>query len=182
MEESDRAAVARAQAGDSDSFRLLVERHSRGVFRLAYRITGHHEDAEDVVQETFLRAYRQLEHFENRASFGTWLYRIAANYALDLVRMHRRYQDEDAMASAPAVEPAPDRIAYGAEVRDKVASALGLLSGQERTAFVLRHYEGFSIEEIGEALGTGASATKHSIFRAVQKLRRALEPVVSSVL
>src|SRR5881397_311747 len=94
MEETDAAALAKAKAGDKDGFRLLVERHSRSVFRLAYRITGNEQDAEDVVQETFLRAYKQLESFESRASFGTWIYRIAANYSLDLVRSRKRYQDQ----------------------------------------------------------------------------------------
>ena len=86
MEDSDLAAVARVRAGDEDGFRLLVERHGRSVFRLAYRMTGNEHDAEDVVQETFLRAYKQINRYESRASFGTWLYRIAANYALDLMR------------------------------------------------------------------------------------------------
>ena len=74
--------------------------------------------------------------------------------------------------------PGPDRIVYGTEVQQKVGAALNQLSAQERTAFVLRHFEGLSIEEIGETLGTGTNATKHSIFRAVQKLRKSLEPVV----
>jgi RNA polymerase sigma-70 factor (ECF subfamily) len=188
MEESDAAAVARAKAGDSDGFRLLVERHSRSVFRLAYRITGNEQDAEDVVQETFLRAYKQLENFESRASFGTWIYRIAANYSLDLVRSRKRFQDQraagdteqDLLLAAPSSDPLPDRMAYSAQVQRRIASAMAALSEQERTAFVLRHFEGLSIEEIAGALGVGASATKHSVFRAVQKLRRALEPLVNT--
>ena len=83
MELTDSVAVAQAREGDPGAFRVLVERHSRNLFRLAYRMTGHQEDAEDVVQETFLRAYRQLAKFDERASFGTWLYRIAANCSLD---------------------------------------------------------------------------------------------------
>src|ERR1043166_4872389 len=80
MDATESAAVlARAQQGDSDAFRSLVERHSRSVFRLAFRMTGNEQDAEDVVQESFLRAYRQLGRFESRANFGTWLYRIVAN-------------------------------------------------------------------------------------------------------
>jgi RNA polymerase sigma-70 factor (ECF subfamily) len=189
MEETDAAALARAKAGDKDGFRLLVERHSRSVFRLAYRLTGNEQDAEDVVQETFLRAYKQLQHFESRASFGTWLYRIAANYSLDLIRSRKRHQTEqpagdgesDPMLSIAAPEPGPDRVAYGAQVEKRVAAALAALSEQERTAFVLRHFEGFSIEEISGTLGVGASAAKHSVFRAVQKLRKALEPIVSSI-
>src|SRR6266481_1183928 len=83
MDESDGAAVVRAQSGDGDAFRVLVERHSRSLFRLAYRMTGNQQDAEDVVQESFLRAYKQLGKFDERASFGTWLYRIAINCSLD---------------------------------------------------------------------------------------------------
>jgi RNA polymerase sigma-70 factor, ECF subfamily len=189
MEETDAAAVARAKAGDKDGFRSLVERHSRSVFRLAYRLTGNEQDAEDVVQETFLRAYKQLQHFESRASFGTWLYRIAANYSLDLIRSRKRHHDHrppaeeenDALLSIPASTPGPDRMAYSVQVEGRISAAMAELSEQERTAFVLRHFEGFSIEEIAATLGLGASAAKHSIFRAVQKLRKALEPIVSSL-
>src|SRR5579883_3152313 len=123
MEETDAAAVARAKAGDKDGFRSLVERHSRSVFRLAYRLTGNEHDAEDVVQETFLRAYKQLQNFESRASFGTWLYRIAANYSLDLIRSRKRTQDNragadevtDALLQIPTTAPGPDRVAYSAQ-------------------------------------------------------------------
>src|SRR5256885_752496 len=93
MEERDAAAIALALAGDGDGFRILVERYSRGVFRLAYRMTANEFDAEDVVQETFLRAHRQLTQYESRSSFSTWLYRIAANYSLDLLRSRRRHED-----------------------------------------------------------------------------------------
>ena len=189
MEESDVAALARAKAGDRDGFRLLVERHSRSVFRLAYRLTGHEQDAEDVVQETFLRAYKQLQSFESRASFGTWLYRIAANYSLDLIRSRKRHQEQrsaeddesDAVMAIPATAPGPDRMAYSAQLEERISAALAALTEQERAAFVMRHFEGFSIEEIGSTLGLGISAAKHSIFRAVQKLRKTLEPVVSSL-
>src|ERR1043166_7716363 len=95
MDATEAAAVlARARQGDSDAFRTLVERHSRSVFRLAYRMTGNEQDAEDVVQETFLRAYKQLSHYESRSSFSTWLYRIASNYSLDLIRMRKRHEDK----------------------------------------------------------------------------------------
>ena len=82
MAESDAAVVAQVCAGDSGAFRVLVDRHSRPVFRLAYRRTGNQQDAEDVVQETFMRAFRQLRRFESRASFGTWIHRIAVNCAI----------------------------------------------------------------------------------------------------
>jgi RNA polymerase sigma-70 factor (ECF subfamily) len=189
MEVEAGGAVERAQSGDSDAFRLLVEQHSRAIFRLAFRMTGNEQDAEDVVQETFLRAYRQLSRYEARSSFSTWLYRIASNYALDLIRMRKRHEDRrergssedhDILQTVPETSPGPDRVLYGFQVKDKVNAALDELSAQERAAFVLRHFEGLSIEEIGQSLGTGTNATKHSIFRAVQKLRKSLEPVVGS--
>ncbi len=188
MEVEAGGAVERARSGDSDAFRLLVEQHSRAIFRLAYRMTGNEEDAEDVVQETFLRAYRQLDRYEARSSFSTWLYRIASNYSLDLIRMRRRHEEKrergspdgtrDILQSIPGTSPGPDRMVFSNEVKERVDAALNELSAQERTAFVLRHFEGLSIEEIGQAIGAGGNATKHSIFRAVQKLRRSLEPVV----
>jgi RNA polymerase sigma-70 factor (ECF subfamily) len=189
MEESDAAAVARVCAGETDAFRVLVNRYSRKVFRLAYRMTRNEYDAEDVVQETFLRAYRRLKQFESRSSFGTWIFRIAVNTALDLMRRLGRYgQTEQAMLEPdgkrtilqpPASEPAPDRLLFSMELRQKVESVLASLSPQVRTAFVLRHYEGMSIEEIGSALSLKGSATKNSIFRAVRRLRKELEPLVA---
>ena len=191
MDATEAAAVlARARQGDSEAFRVLVERHSRSLFRLAFRMTGNEQDAEDVVQETFLRAYRQLDKYEARSSFSTWLYRIASNYSLDLIRMRKRHEEKrergskaeerDILQSIPVNAPGPDRIAHSNQVQERVNEALNELSDQERTAFVLRHFEGLSIDEIGEALGTGTNATKHSIFRAVQKLRRSLEPLVGT--
>jgi len=94
MEVEAGGAVERARSGDSDAFRLLVEQHSRAIFRLAFRMTGNEEDAEDVVQETFLRAYKQLDKYEARSSFSTWLYRIASNYSLDLIRMRKRHEEK----------------------------------------------------------------------------------------
>src|SRR5580693_2720557 len=101
MEDSDSVAVARVKAGDDDAYRTLVDRHSRSVFRLAYRMTGNQQDSEDVVQETFMRAYKQLPRYEARSSFSTWLYRIAANYSLDLVRRRKRH-GEVGLGESPA--------------------------------------------------------------------------------
>src|SRR5215467_9973512 len=89
MGESDAVAIERTLAGDRDAFRVLVERHSQSVFRLAYRMTGNQHDAEEIVQEAFLRAYQKLSQFAERANFGTWVYRIAANYAIDRMRQRR---------------------------------------------------------------------------------------------
>jgi len=190
MELTDAACVAKVRSGDPDAFRLLVERHGRALFRLAFRMTGNRQDAEDVVQESFLRAYRQLAQFDDRATFGTWLYRIAANCSLDVVRARkRRAQQVDAetgdgdalVAKLPCGSPDPERIALSGEVRDRVALAMDELSEVERIAFVLRHFEGLGIEEVSRALECQPGAAKHSVFRAVQKLRRALEPVAGVV-
>ena len=188
MEPSDLAVVARVKAGDHDAFRHLVERHSRSVFRLAYRLTGYEQDAEDVVQETFLRAFREIRRFEARSSFATWLYRIAVNCSHDLLRQRPRagtrpsLDDPDLRVAAaeladasPAADPLRELTSRRIDAR--VRAAMDALSSQERSAFVMRHYEGLSIEEIGGVLNLKASAAKHSIFRAVQKLRRSLEPL-----
>ncbi len=187
---TDLAAVSRARGGDADAFRGLVERHSRSVFRVAYRMTGNEHDADDVVQETFLRAYRQIEKFEERANFGTWLHRIAVNCSLDLLRSRGRYerhhindhQDEDGEMTREfeSTDPQPDRLLLSTELKEHVIAALDRLSGNERTAFVLRHFEGMPVEEIGRTLGIQVNAAKHTIFRAVKKLRESLEPLVRS--
>jgi RNA polymerase sigma-70 factor (ECF subfamily) len=189
MELTDAVFVTKARSGDTDAFRVLVERHGRALFRLAFRMTGNEQDAEDVVQESFLRAYRQLGKFDERASFGTWLYRIATNCSLDLVRSRKRRSQnvaaadpemDDPVLSLPSTDPTPERVALSTEVRERVADAMQELSATERTAFVLRHFEGMCIEEVSRVLECQPGAAKHSVFRAVQKLRRALEPLVSS--
>ncbi len=190
MEGSDAAIVQQVRSGEPDAFGVLVERHSRSLFRLAYRMTGNESDAEDVVQEAFLRAYRQLARFEARSSFGTWVYRIGVNCALDLMRSRQRHpehplenttdDERPARTELPAAGPAPDRVAFGVEVQERVAAAMHRLTPAERAAFVLRHYEGYSSEEIGRALGVRGNTAKNTLFRAVQKLREALQPMVDS--
>jgi RNA polymerase sigma-70 factor (ECF subfamily) len=189
MEWSDEAAAARAKAGDADAFRVLVERHSRPMFRLAFRMTGNEQDAEDIVQDTFLRAYRRIEKFDERASFGTWLYRITVNCSLDLVRARKRRSEQsgpanpemdDLIQSLPSSGATPDRMAMSGQARQRIAEAMEELSASERTAFVLRHFEGMCIDEVSRVLGCRPGAARHCVFRAVQKLRRALEPLVST--
>src|SRR5205807_3489057 len=124
MDASEAAAVlARARQGDSEAFRALVERHSRSVFRLAFRMTGNEQDAEDVVQESLLRAYRQLGRFESRANFGTWLYRIVANCSVDLMRSKQARHDQtrsepldETAAVVTSDVPDPERLAESAQI------------------------------------------------------------------
>ena len=190
MHQGDRTAVAHAQHGDTEAFRSLVERHSRYLFSVAHRMTGSAADAEDVVQEAWLKAHRQLGGFEARADVRTWLHRITVNCAIDFIRARRHREDAHDPADleqGPLSERGADgqvtplRLAQSGEIRRRVGEALGHLTGLERAAFTLRHLEGMSIDEVGAALGLKASATKHSIFRAVRKMRAALAPFKEGV-
>ena len=181
MEPNDAALVEQARKGDAEAFRGLVERHGDRVFRIAWRITGDETAAEDAVQEIFLRAYRSLGRFDERAQFGTWLHRIAVNTAIEVMRKGRRSLPEaprEEPEPLPSLEPGPERTALSQEVQRTVRAALADLSPMERTAFILRHFEDRPIAEICRHLGLRESAGKQAIFRAVRKLRRALEPLV----
>ena len=185
MEAGDVAAVlAKASGGDGEAFGLLVNSHARTAFRLAYRLTGNERDAEDVVQESFIRAYRQLSRFEARSNFATWLHRIVVNCAMDSLRSrHVRRAErlgepvEEVPDVATSSEPSPERLSLSTEIRRRVDASMADLTPQERVAFALRHYEGRSIDEIGRTLGVQKSAAKHAVFRAVKKMRIALEPL-----
>src|SRR6202051_332829 len=186
MDRNDHAAIQAVLAGDKEAYGALVVRHSHTLFRLAYRITGNEADADDVVQEAFLRGYRKLEGFESRANFGTWIYRIAVHCALDKVRRRRGDEtsrvgeandpEQDQMQVADEAA-GPDRILLSGEIGAMQQAALHSLTPTERTAFVLRHMEDCTTAEIGAALGIEPNAAKQAVFRAVKKLRRRLAPL-----
>lgn len=180
--------VAAARRGDAGAFRALVERHGRGVHGLCWRITRDDTLAEDAAQDAFLKAWRALGEFDGRSAFGTWLHRIAANAALEQLRRTARHRDgriaidgdsdessaEDFLDSAQGAALAPgDQLAAEA-LRRRVAQELDGMSALERSAFVLRHIEGASLEDIGQALSLNVGQSKQAIFRAVRKLRTAL--------
>jgi RNA polymerase sigma-70 factor (ECF subfamily) len=131
-----------------------------------------------------------LSRFESRANFGTWLHRIAVNCSIDLIRSRpHREAAEDASdleqhgAASERTDSAgtsPERLMLSTEVQERITAAMSGLSEMERAAFVLRHFEGQSIDEISRALNLKTNATKHSIFRAVRKMRIALEPLVAA--
>jgi RNA polymerase sigma-70 factor (ECF subfamily) len=190
-EVSDAVAVERTLSGERDAYRVLVERHSRSVYRLAYRMTGNPQDAEEVVQESFLRAYQKLAQFAGQSNFGTWVYRIAANYAIDRLRQRKIEEkrregpskpNEDSLEVDPLSRledqsPSPERLAESAQLGERIGKAMEVLSPAERTALVMRHWDGCAIEEIAAVLKSNANATKNTVFRAVQKLRQVLEPL-----
>jgi len=184
MEAGEAAVIlARARQGDQDAFRVLVELHAQAAFRLAFRLMRDERDAEDVVQESFIRAHRRLPAFEARSNFGTWLHRIVVNCALDALRTrdgrgpHRREEPVEIPESLAFQGPSPERLARSSEIRRRLEESMEMLTMQERVAFTLRHHEGRSIEDIGETLGIQHSAAKHAVFRAVRKLRAALAPL-----
>jgi RNA polymerase sigma-70 factor (ECF subfamily) len=183
--ESDDSLVQRAQVGDREAFRLLVERHSRSVFRLAFRLTGNESDADEVVQESFIKAFKQLARFEARSTFSTWLYRIASNCAVDLLRTRRSHEPIESESGEPttasmdlARSADQDRMVMSGQIQSRIRAAMVGLTAREREAFVLRHVEGLSIEEISDQMNLKINATKHSIFRAVRKMRLALAEFV----
>ena len=184
MEEYDLELVAQTRAGDPEAFRKIVEGHSHRLFRVAYRLTGSEANADDVVQETFLRAYRNIHRFDARSQVGTWLYRIAVNCSIDLMRKESRRMARETsaekveLASLETTEPLPDRLAESGELGAMVDGVLRQLSPTERTAFVLRHFEGYTSVEIGRLLGLRPGATRNAVFRAVRKLRSSLGPML----
>jgi RNA polymerase sigma-70 factor (ECF subfamily) len=189
---SDRIAVQRTLAGERDAYRILVERYSLNLYRLAYRMTGNSHDAEEVVQEAFLRAYQKLGQYAGNSNFGTWVYRIAANYAIDRIRQRNVEESRQASPGRPMedgleIDPvatvrdpaaSPERLASSAELAVQMKEALDALTPAERTAIVMRHWEGCAIEEIAAVLKSNSNATKNTVFRAVSKLRKALEPFI----
>lgn len=186
----DAVAVERTLAGDRDAYRILVERHSHNVYRLAYRMAGNSHDAEEIVQEAFLRGYQKLKQFAGQANFGTWVYRIAANYAIDRLRQRKvedarreipsRQSEEgaeiDPLAQLRDSAPSPERLAGSSQLALRMQQALQELTPAERTAIVMRHWDGCAIEEIAAVLKSSTTAAKNTVFRAVQKLRASLEP------
>ena len=175
MPQTDAATVALARDGDSEAFRALVDRHSRAVYRLAYRMTGSAQDAEDVVQETFLKAYRQLGRFESRANFSTWLHRIAVNCSIDLMRArpHREAghdaADLDQLGNDDETrrQASPERLMLSTEVQDRVAGAMSSLSMM--TEFPIRISAWMTLSSGPRARVTSSAPSAflyHSIARA----------------
>jgi len=179
--------VEAARHGDREAFRRLVEAHARPLFALCSRITRDPALAEDAVQEALLNAYRHLGDFDGRAAFRTWLHRIGVNAALEQLRRQGKFEyvengndeeaQEDFLERCAGEAPSPRQHAQAQEIRRHIDDELERMSALERTAFVLRHVEGHSLDDISQALSLNISACKQAIFRAVRKLRGALQPL-----
>lgn len=184
MTRTDEELVARATAGDLDSFNQLVARWERPIYALAYRTLGREEDARDVVQEAFLRAYRGLAGFKGQAKFSSWLYRIALNLCRDWIRRERRAPvvqvpegtdpiDLADLQASPA-ESVEDLVARR-EMSQAVARAMADLPEEQRTAILLKEYHGLTFQEIADMLECPLSTVKTRLYQGLSVLRRRLE-------
>lgn len=183
MNWTDEDLVARSQGGDLDSFNQLILRWERPIYALAYRVIGRQEDARDLCQETFLRAFRALPKFRGDAKFSSWLYRIALNLCRDWMRRQRRaptlqfaegVDPMDMAAEQGPVESIEDLVARR-ELSAIVEDAMALLPEEQRTAIVLKEYHGMTFQEIADLQGCPLSTVKTRLYQGLSVLRRHLE-------
>jgi len=184
----DTILIRRAQQGDTAAFEELVRNYDRSVLRLTMRLTDSTEDAQDIYQDTFIRAYRNIGKFRFECSFYTWIYRIAMNLCSDYLRrkeVRDRYayserysgendgREETILDRAPEQRAgaSPERDALNEELKKQILSALNKLSARERIVFELRHYEGLKLQTVAAILSTSENTVKNTLFRATHKLR-----------
>ena len=178
--------VRRAKRGDDQAFEELVRRYDRNVFRIAQHITQNREDAEDVVQEAFLKAYSNLEKFQEQSKFYTWLVRIAVNEALMKLRRRKpertvsldeevKTEDDSLPREVADWSPNPEQMYNQAELRDILTKTIQGLPSGFRTVFVLRDVEGLSTEEVARALGSSEATVRSQISKARVKMRDFVE-------
>jgi RNA polymerase sigma-70 factor (ECF subfamily) len=169
--------------GDLDSFNQLVLRWERPIYALAYRVIGREEDARDVAQETFLRAFRALAGFKGQAKFSSWLYRITLNLCRDWIRRERRTpvaqapEGVDLMELSSATEPSEsvEDLVSRRELGRAVAKAMAMLPDEQRTAIVLKEYHGLTFQEIADLLDCPLSTVKTRLYQGLGVLRKQLE-------
>ena len=183
MASTDEELVARSIGGDLESFNQLVLRWERPIYALAYRVIGREEDARDVCQETFLRAFRALGGFKGQAKFSSWLYRITLNLCRDWIRRERRQPLAQTPEGVDLVELAGEaedtesieELVARKEIGAAVAKAMALLPEEQRTAIVLKEYHGLTFQEIADMLDCPLSTVKTRLYQGLTVLRRQLE-------
>ncbi len=176
----DRELAEAAKNGDEEAFGALVERYAGGLHRVVSRMLGDEEEAWDVVQMAWLRAWQRLGKYNRRWSFSTWVYRIATNLAIDVIRARssreRAHHEGGSVWLRPT--PAPDgsaALANEREVEQVLSRLVSCLSPQQRAAFILREVEGLDTSEVARVLGCSAATIRNHIFHARRALRRELE-------
>ena len=183
MNWTDEELVARSRGGDADSFNQLILRWERPIYALAYRVIGREDDARDVCQETFLRAFRALPGFKGQAKFSSWLYRIALNLCRDWIRRQRRAPVVQMPEGVDPIELASERgpvesietLVERQELSKVVADAMALLPEEQRTAIILKEYHGMTFQEIADLQGCPLSTVKTRLYQGLSVLRRHLE-------
>ena len=183
----DEELVTLAQKGQREAFEVLMERYKQKAYRIAFDFTRDREEAKDLSQEAFLRAYTHLKSFDLRASFYTWFYRILVNLCLDYRRRRGRISweplDEKADKAsersemAGAISP-PDQEVLAGELSHRIGVALAALPPQQRTAFILKNHQGLSIRDIAKVMKTAEGTVKAHLHRAVATLRQRLAELV----
>jgi RNA polymerase sigma-70 factor (ECF subfamily) len=173
---SEAELIRRAQAQDTDAFCLLAERHARRIYLLAFHYCQNAQDAEDLSQEVWLKAYQSLASFRSDSSFYTWLRRITINSFLNHQRAYSvRTDDLISLLPIDELEANCDETVYSNALFRNVMEALAEVTPSQRLMFLLRHYEGMSYEEIGNAMGCSPGTAKKSVWRALGKLRARFE-------
>jgi RNA polymerase sigma-70 factor (ECF subfamily) len=180
---TDEELVARSRGGDLDSFNQLVLRWERPIYALAYRVIGREEDARDVAQDAFLRAFRSLHGFKGQAKFSSWLYRITLNLCRDWMRRQRRAPFAQAPEGIDLIELATETtpaesiedLVSRKELGRAVATAMSMLPEEQRTAIILKEYHGLTFQEIADLQGCPLSTVKTRLYQGLTVLRRQLE-------
>jgi RNA polymerase sigma-70 factor, ECF subfamily len=183
VQPGDEELVALARNGNHKAFEELVERHKQKAYRIAFDFSRDREEAKDLSQEAFLRAYTHLGNFDGRSAFYTWFYRILVNICLDYKRRKQRTATEEfnetvenqlEPSHVSQRPPAPDQLALAGQLSRKVSDALDALPPKQRTAFILKNNQGLSIKEIAEMMQTAEGTVKVHLHRAVTALRHSL--------
>jgi RNA polymerase sigma-70 factor (ECF subfamily) len=165
--------IRRARQGSHEAYRLLVERHMKQAYNVAFGFVNDHDGAEDVAQEAFVRAYRSLPSFRGEAEFGTWLYRIVTNLALNRVKQRKARSDKEVSMESAAAHGAvsPDPAHEQPDLRIHLERALHELPTLQRAVVILRHIEGLSTAEVSTILHCSEGTVKTHLFRGLQKMR-----------
>jgi RNA polymerase sigma-70 factor (ECF subfamily) len=183
INKAEEKIVRKAAAGDRMAFRELVLEHSHAMYRLAWRLTCDNSAADDIVQEAFIKAWRNIGDFRMQSSFRSWLHRITVNASMDYLRKqarHKRIETDELeweTTEYGSVTPKPD---VQIDLQKQTQAAMMNLSETERSALMLRHFEGHSIKEIAKMLDLTTGACKQTVFRAVKKMRIELRPLVTT--
>lgn len=177
MDVDERELIARSCAGDLDAFDHLVRAHQDRIYNVAYRLTGNHEDASDAAQDAFVRAFQALPRFRRDAAFSTWLYRIATNAALDLVRRRPAVPPVELPVDQPGPSD-PEAEAHRREVHRRVHAAVGHLPAEYRAVVVLRDLQGLAYEEIARVLQIPIGTVRSRLSRGRETLRALLTDLV----